>query len=130
MPNDEQQIRELVATWMSASKAGDSAKVLSLMTDDVQFLVAGHPPFGKDAFAAATSKANTANMQFDGSNEILEITVVGDWAFMVARMTVTTTQGGAKTAMRAGNTLSVLTKKSGKWQIHRDANLLVPVSEA
>ena len=53
MKTDEQQIRELVATWMSATKAGDVETVLSLMTDDVKFLVAGRPPFGKQEFAAA-----------------------------------------------------------------------------
>jgi ketosteroid isomerase-like protein len=41
MSTDEQQIRELVATWMAATKAGDVPKVMSLMTDDVVFLVAG-----------------------------------------------------------------------------------------
>jgi uncharacterized protein (TIGR02246 family) len=130
MPSDEQQIRELVSTWMSATKAGDSATVLSLMADDVQFFVAGHPPFGKEAFANATSKADAAKVEFDGKNEILEINIVGDWAFMVAKLTVTTRMPGAKTMTRAGNTLTVLTKKSGKWQLYRDANLLVPVEDA
>ena len=41
MSPDEQQIRDLVATWMSATSAGDIDTVLSLMTDDVVFLVAG-----------------------------------------------------------------------------------------
>ena len=53
MSSDERQIRELVATWMSATKAGDLSTVLSLMTDDVVFLVAGQEPFGKQQFAAA-----------------------------------------------------------------------------
>ena len=53
MTADEQEIRELVATWMSATKAGDLPTVLSLMTDDVVFLVAGQQPFGKQQFAAA-----------------------------------------------------------------------------
>ena len=44
MNTDEQQIRELVATWMSATKAGDLATVLSLMTDDVVFLVRDSSP--------------------------------------------------------------------------------------
>jgi uncharacterized protein (TIGR02246 family) len=130
MQSDEQQIRQLVSTWMSASKAGDSATVLGLMADDVQFLVAGHAPFGKEAFAAATSKADAANIQFDGKNEILEINVIGDWAFMVAKMTVTAKMPDAKNMIRAGHTMSVLTKKSGKWQLYRDANLLVPVDES
>lgn len=39
MQNNEQEIRQLVSTWMAASKAGDVEKVLSLMAEDVVFLV-------------------------------------------------------------------------------------------
>ena len=46
--NDERAIRELVATWMAASRAGNTAKVLSLMADDVVFQVPGREPFGKE----------------------------------------------------------------------------------
>lgn len=54
MQSDEQEIRQLVTNWMEASKAGDADKVLSLMADDVVFLVTGQPPMiGKSAFAAA-----------------------------------------------------------------------------
>jgi uncharacterized protein (TIGR02246 family) len=56
MENDEQAIRQLVTTWLDASKAGDTEKVLSLMADDVVFPVAGQPPMrGKAAFAASQS---------------------------------------------------------------------------
>jgi uncharacterized protein (TIGR02246 family) len=41
MERDEQEIRQLVATWMAATKAGDIDTVLRLMADDVVFLVAG-----------------------------------------------------------------------------------------
>ena len=48
MSSDEQQIRELVATWMSATRNGDLATVLSLMTDDV-----AHHRMGQGRFRAA-----------------------------------------------------------------------------
>jgi len=51
---DEQQIRELVSTWHAATKAGDVDKVLTLMTDDVVFLVHGRPPMGKAGFASVS----------------------------------------------------------------------------
>ena len=35
MQSDEQEIRQLVATWMAATKAGDIETVLSLMAEDV-----------------------------------------------------------------------------------------------
>src|SRR5262245_47399965 len=53
MEKDEQEIRELVETWMAATKAGDVEAVLGLMTDDVVFLVPGQPPMGRAEFAAA-----------------------------------------------------------------------------
>jgi len=43
MTNDERAIRELVQTWMTASKAGDIQTVLSLMTDDVVFMTPDSP---------------------------------------------------------------------------------------
>jgi len=54
MTDNERAIRELVATWMTASQAGDIDTVLGLMTDDVVFMVPGREPFGKEAFAAAS----------------------------------------------------------------------------
>jgi uncharacterized protein (TIGR02246 family) len=53
MQNDEHEIRQLVSTWMAASKAGDIETVLSLMSDDVVFLVPGQPVMRKADFAAA-----------------------------------------------------------------------------
>jgi uncharacterized protein (TIGR02246 family) len=41
MSDDERQIRQLVATWMAATRAGDLDTVLSLMAEDVVFLRAG-----------------------------------------------------------------------------------------
>ena len=75
---DEQQIRDLVATWMSATRAGDHRTVLGLMTDDVVFLVAGQAPFGKREFAAAMRPpaSGVPLPKIDGHSEIREITDV------------------------------------------------------
>ena len=51
--NDEKEIRDLVATWMAATKAGDVETVLNLMAEDVVFLVPGQPIMRKADFAAA-----------------------------------------------------------------------------
>ncbi len=53
MSEDEGAIRKLVDDWMEASKTGDAAKALSLMADDVVFMVPGREPFGKEAFKTA-----------------------------------------------------------------------------
>jgi hypothetical protein len=39
MEADEREIRQVVAKWMTATKAGDIETVLTLMADDVVFLV-------------------------------------------------------------------------------------------
>jgi uncharacterized protein (TIGR02246 family) len=128
--SDEQQIRELVATWMAATKAGDIATVLSLMTDDVVFLVAGQKPFGKDHFAAALKPAvpGTPVPKIDGHSEIQEVQVSGNFAYLWSRLNVEMTMPDGKVAQRAGHTLSVFRKSAGRWQLARDANLLTPVS--
>ncbi len=128
MSSDEQQIRELVATWMSATKAGDIATVLSLMTDDVVFLVAGQEPFGKDHFAAAMKPvAGTSLPKIDGHSDIQEVQVSGNLAYMWSKLSVELTMPDGKVTERAGHTLSVFRKTTGRWQLARDANLLSPV---
>jgi uncharacterized protein (TIGR02246 family) len=131
MQTDEQEIRQLVATWMAATKAGDIETVLSLMSEDVVFLLPGQVPMmGKPAFAAA-AKANSTQEapQFDGTSEIREVQVLGAWAFMWTKLSVVVTQpGGAAPMTRAGHTLSILKKQNGKWLLARDANMLAPVS--
>lgn len=123
MTNDERAIRELMATWMSATQAGDVAAVLRLMADDVVFMVPGREPFGKEEFAAASK--GMAGVQFDGSSEIVELQVLGDWAWTRNKLRVTVTPPGGKAMTRAGYTLTILRKESdGRWVLARDANLL------
>ena len=131
MQSDESEIRQLVATWMTATKAGDIETVLSLMADDVVFLIAGQPPMvGKSAFATASrAQSGQAAPQFAGTSEIQEIKVLGEWAFMWTKLTVVVTPpGGAQPMTRAGHTLSILRKQNSRWVLARDANMLVPVS--
>ncbi|HEX7231870.1 MAG TPA: SgcJ/EcaC family oxidoreductase [Candidatus Binatia bacterium] len=133
MQNDEQEIRQLVATWMAATKSGDVKAVLELMSDDVVFLVTGQPPIiGKSSFAeAANAQASHGPVQFEGTSEIEEIKVFGEWAFMRTKLTVTITPpGGVEPMTRAGHTLSILRKEKGRWLLARDANMLAPVARS
>jgi len=127
MQTDEQAIRELTATWMAATKAGAIETVLSLMADDVVFLIAGQPPMmGKASYAAAARPGpNQRPPQIDSTSEIQEIKVLGEWAFMWTKLKVVMTPpDGATPVTRAGHTLTVLRKQNGKWLLARDANLL------
>jgi uncharacterized protein (TIGR02246 family) len=123
MSDEERAIRDLVATWMAASKAGDHDTVLSLMADDVVFMVPGREPFGKEAFAAASK--GMEGMSIEGTSHIVELQVLGDWAYLRNRLTVTVTPPGGSPKSRSGYTLTILRKDShGKWRLARDANLL------
>lgn len=130
MQTDEHQIRQLVTTWMEATKSGDIDTVLSLMADDVVFLIAGQPPMmGKAAFAEASKgHSGTERPKFEGTSDIQEIQILGDWAYMWSKLTVIVTPPGATAPIaRAGHTLTILRKQNGKWVLARDANLLVRV---
>jgi len=126
--DDEQAIRDLIATWLSASKAGDTETVLGLMSDDVVFLVCGRPPMrGKKEFAA--SQGALKDVEMDGVSEIQEVRVLGDWAYVWTHLTVDfRPRAGGVAQKRAGNTLSILRKHDGKWLLVRDANMLAPAS--
>ena len=116
---------------MAATKAGDTDTVLSLMSEDVIFLLPGRPPMRKSDFAAAArAQAAQAAPAIDGTSEIQEIKVVGDWAFMWTRLRVVATPpDGSPPIERAGHTLTILHKQNGKWGLARDANLLAPVAQ-
>lgn len=126
MTADERAIRELIATWLEASKAGDDAMVLQLMAEDAVFLLPGQPPMrGRAGFAAAKQKM--AGMAIDGHADIREVEVFGDWAYCWNYLTVTVTPSGGAPLTRAGDVLTVLRKRDGRWVIFRDANMLVRV---
>ena len=123
--NDEQKIRSVIKKWMDASKDGDTETVLSLMTDDVVFLVAGQKPFGKEVFASSSAQMKS-KVRFEGMSDVEEVKIAGEWAFVRSHLKVKTVTipDGAVTS-RSGYTLSVFQKgQDGQWRIARDANLL------
>jgi uncharacterized protein (TIGR02246 family) len=124
MTDDERAIRDLVATWMKASETGDVDTVLSLMADDVVFMVPGREPFGKDAFRAASETMKSVRLT--GTSDIRELKVIGDWAYIRNYIEITITPPDDAAMRRRGYTLSILRKQSdGKWVLWRDANLVI-----
>ena len=122
MSDDERAIRDLIRTWIAASKAGDVETVLGLMSDDIVFMVSGRS-FGKAEFKAASESMK--GLAFDAVSEVLEIHVSGNDAWCRTRLTVTVTPPNGNTVRRSGNTLSILRKQpSGNWLMIRDANML------
>jgi len=123
MSPDERAIRDLVDTWMKASRAGDTETVLSLMSDDVVFMVPGREPFGKQTFAANSRSMD--GVRLEGTAEVRELEVLGDWAWLRNFLAITITPPGGAPVRRSGFTLTILRKEpDGRWVLARDANLV------
>ncbi|WP_155263497.1 YybH family protein [Sphingomonas segetis] len=123
MNDDEREIRELVETWMDASRRGDTAAVLELMTDDVLFITPGREPFGKEQFRSISEAMR--DVELDGGAEIREVEVIGDRAWIRNRIDLTLMPAGGEPLRRSGYTLTILRKcEDGRWRLFRDANLV------
>ena len=98
------------------------------MVDDAIFQVSGREPFGKDAFAAMSQGMKGVHME--GSSDIRELRVVGDWAYLRNYISISITPPSGKPMKRAGYTLTILRKEpNGKWLLARDANLVTEVKD-
>jgi uncharacterized protein (TIGR02246 family) len=123
--DQEQAIRQLVDTWLTASESGDLSTILTLMADDVIFMVPGREPFGKQEFAENYKQMK--GVKLTTKSDIQEIKVLGEWAWMRNLLRVTFTPGDGSPTTHSGYVLTILRKSSdGRWVIVRDANLLTP----
>jgi uncharacterized protein (TIGR02246 family) len=123
MSPDERAIRDLVDNWMKASRAGDTETVLSVMSDDVIFMVPGREPFGKQTFAA--NSRNMDGVRLESTTDIRELKVLGDWAWLRNFLAITITRPGGAPVRCSGFTLTILRKEpNGRWVLARDANLV------
>jgi uncharacterized protein (TIGR02246 family) len=128
MQADEQEIRNLYATWRHAMLQEDLAGVLELVTDDAVFLVPGQPPVrGKQQFAELF-EATRGQFRMEFQSEFDEISLHEDWAYVTSRLAVAMTpKSGGAPVRRAGHTLTILRKRAdGHWAVARDANMLAP----
>jgi uncharacterized protein (TIGR02246 family) len=97
------------------------------MTDDVVFSVPGHEPFGKEAFASASRGMEGVRME--GTSDIRELVVLGDWAYLRNFIAMTVTPPDGAPVKRAGYTLTILRKVGGRWLLARDANLVTTLAD-
>ena len=124
MTDDERAIRTVVDTWLAASKADDFSTVLSLMTDDVVFMVPGQEPFGKEVFTSASE--GMKSIRIEGTSDIQELQVLGEFAYLRNYLEMTMISAdGINPIHRSGYTLTIFRKEAdGYWRLARDANLL------
>jgi uncharacterized protein (TIGR02246 family) len=122
---DARQIRELIASWIAASKAHDLPALMGMMTDDVVFMTPGRAPFGKTEFAADVERMK--GVAINAGVEVQEIEVFGPRAYVRNHVRVEITAPGQAAKPMSGYAMSVLRKEAdGRWRIARDANLVMP----
>ena len=123
--DDTRQIRQLVDSWIAASKAHNLPALMGMMTDDVVFMTPGRAPFGKAEFAADVER--TKGIAIDARAEVQEIEVFGPRAYVRNHVRVQLTSPGQAPKRMSGYAMSILRKGTdGRWRIARDANLVVP----
>ena len=123
--NDEQAIREMVDTWLEASRKHDLTTLLGLLDDDVLFITPGKEPFGKEAFAAGND--GMKDVQMEAAIDIKEIKVIGEWAWMRSFLNVSIKPAEGDMTKLSGHILTILRKTAdAKWVIYRDANFVKP----
>ena len=130
MTNDEQAIRSLVADWLAATRAGDLPRALEMMAEDVVFLGAGRPPMRGRADFEAASRGREGKIRIEGTADIQEVRVFGDWGYVWNQISVTMhpLDGGEPTQM-SGPALAILRRNpDGRWVIYRDANMVTPAA--
>lgn len=126
MSAEERLVREVVAKWVRASATADVTTMLALLADDMQFLVPGQPPFGKEEFRAAwEGPMKGAKAECDA--EVEEVLVSGDFACTRTRLTVAITTADGNRSRASGYAMTLFRKQpDGRWLFARDANLLTP----
>jgi uncharacterized protein (TIGR02246 family) len=129
MGPDERAVRELHSVWIDAVNAGDLARLLTLMADDVVFLSPGQAPFGQDGFSAGFSAAHQ-RARIQCISELEEVVVVGDVAYTRSRDSLSVTPGDGEEARLAGYRITIHRKQpDGRWVLARDAHTLSPVEK-
>jgi uncharacterized protein (TIGR02246 family) len=123
--DDTRQIRQLVDSWIAASKAHNLRALMGMVTDDVVFMTPGRAPFGKAEFTADVER--TKGIAIDARAEVQEIEVFGPRAYVRNHVRVELTSPGQAPKRASGYAMSVLRKEAdGRWRIARDANLVMP----
>jgi uncharacterized protein (TIGR02246 family) len=121
MPSDEQEIRTVHSTWIDAVNAGDLARLLTLVAEDVVFITPGQAPVGREGFSSQFTAAHQ-QMRVSCTSGLEEVVVVGDVAWTRSRDTLSVTpRAGGKPEQFAGHRLTIYRKqRDGRWLLSRD----------
>jgi uncharacterized protein (TIGR02246 family) len=129
MASDEREIHTAHSIWIGAVNAGDLARLLTLVAEDVVFLTPGQAPVGWEGFSSNFMAAHQ-QMRICCTSELEEIVVVGEVAYTRSRDVLSVTpRAGGKAAQLAGHRVTVYRKQSdGRWLLSRDVHTLSAVT--
>jgi uncharacterized protein (TIGR02246 family) len=129
MERDERAVREVHSVWIDAVNAGDLARLLTLMADDVVFLNPGQAPFSQDGFSAGFSAAHQ-RARIHCISELEEVVVVGEIAYTRSRDSLSVIPVDSEEARLAGYRITIYRKQpDGRWVLARDAHTLSSVEK-
>src|SRR6476646_707941 len=125
MASDEQEIRTVHSTWIDAVNAGDLARLLTLVTEDVVFLTPGQAPVGREGFSSNVVAA-LQQMRIACTSELEEVVVVGEVAYTRSRDALSVTpRADGKATQLAGHRMTLYRKqRDGRWLLSRDVHNL------
>ncbi|WP_342119837.1 YybH family protein [Pseudoduganella sp. OTU4001] len=129
MAAERSEIHDFMETWIKAVNAGDIARLLTMVTDDVVLVGPGGAPFGREVFEATFTGAHK-ELVINCASEVDDVVIAGDVAYSVCHdsLSVTPRAGGAATRL-AGHRVTVYRKGAdGRWRLARDAHTLQPVT--
>lgn len=130
MASDEREIRTVHSIWIDAVNAGDLARLLTLVAEDVVFLTPGQAPLGREGFSSNFMTAHQ-QMRICCTSELEEVVVVGEVAYTRSRDALSVTRrAGGKAAQLAGHRMTVYRKqRDGRWLLSRDVHTLSAVEK-
>jgi uncharacterized protein (TIGR02246 family) len=129
MTPDEREIRAVHSIWMEAVNAGDLARLLTLVAEDVVFFGPGQAPFGREEFSSHFLAAHR-EMRISCTSELEEVVVAGEVAYTRSRDALSVTpRAGGKAAELAGHRMTVYRQqRDGRWLLSRDVHTLSAVA--
>jgi len=125
MASDEREIRALHSIWIDAVNAGDLARLLTLIAEDVVILTPGQAQSDREGFSSNFVAAHQ-QMRICSTSDLEEVIVVCEAAYTRSRVTP---RAGGKAAQFAGYRMTISRKqRDGRCLLSRDIHTLSPVA--
>jgi uncharacterized protein (TIGR02246 family) len=114
---DIEAIKHLTVQWLSAEKAKDIHRLLTMVTDDIVFLPPNAQPIKGKSAVEALYRSVFAQFAIEHAAATDEVKIAGDWAFSWGRevLNLTPLAGGREVQLK-GHGMSILRRQTdGSW---------------